>query len=226
MESNNIYIGFDFSMNKPACTIYYDKKFYFLFWPISLPKSTHKLMEESGVYVFNRNLKSIDTSEADNTQLVLIHTIRSTELANKIIEDIDHYIIDIFSLDGKEYDIYVCSEGLSYSSKGDATLNLATYKGVLLSKIYEHYDEHLKRLFTYSPNTLKSTAGCAGKELCGDKKNMIKAFARESIVNSVFQQNIAAGLFMAKKNYMTGVDDIADSYWALKTMVIKEKLSF
>ena len=213
-------------MNKPACTLYYDKKFYFMLWPASLPKKTQQLMEDSGVYVYNRNLQPVETDNADNTQLVLIHTIRSTELANKIIEDIDHYINGVFGLEDKDYDIYVCSEGLSYSSKGDATLNLAIYKGVLLSKIYEHYNDHLKRLFTYSPNTLKSTAGCAGKDLRGDKNNMIKAFARESIVNSLFQQNINAGVFMAKKNYMMGVDDIADSYWALKTMTIKEKLSF
>ena len=75
-----------------------------------------------------------------------------------------------------DYELYVCSEGLSYASKGDATLNLATYKGVLLSKIYEHYGDHLARLYTYSPITLKATAGCSSKEDRADKTKMIKKY--------------------------------------------------
>ena len=35
-EMNNVYIGFDFSMNKPAATIYYNKHFYFYFWALKL----------------------------------------------------------------------------------------------------------------------------------------------------------------------------------------------
>ena len=97
----------------------------------------------------------------ENSQIVLIHTIRSTDLANMIIADIDS-LIESAELDSPE--IYVCSEGLSYDSRGDAGLNLATYKGVLLSKIYEHFGDNLKRLFTYSPITIKATAGCATKE--------------------------------------------------------------
>ena len=138
-----------------------------------------------------------------------------------IIEDIDNFIKN----QGLEdYDLYVCSEGLSYASKGDATLNLATYKGVLLSKIYEHYGDHLRRLFTYPPISLKATAECAGKDDIKDKSKMIKKYILEN--NQIkMRLCLANDMLIAKKNYITGVDDIVDSYWALKTMVKKENIS-
>lgn len=206
-------------MNKPAASIYLDKQIHFYFWPLKLPKKTIEKYTECGVNIKCRNLESIDTKHTDNTQLVLIHTIRSTELANLIISDIDEFISKHISDD--DYDLYVCSEGLSFSSKGDATLNLATYKGVLLSKIYEHYSDNLKRLFTYSPNTLKSVAGCATAEYRSKKENMIKSFMREPL-NSQFKDKLIDGTLVAQTNFITGVDDIVDSYWALKTMIKKE----
>ena len=137
--SNKILIGFDFSINKPAATILYDNKYYHYFWPLSITKQQQKLYEDADVYVYNRRLETIKTKNIENSQLVLIHTIRSTDLSNIIIQDIDEFIQNKFKL--TDYDLYICSEGLSYASRGDATLNLATYKGVLLSKIYEHYGD-------------------------------------------------------------------------------------
>ena len=221
-EMNNVYIGFDFSMNKPAATIYYNKHFYFYFWALKLTDKKLQMYKDCNVHAISRNLSSIDSSKIENTQLVLIHTIRSTDLANMIIKDIDD-LLSAFNIQ-ENYNLYVCSEGLSYASKGDATLNLATYKGVLLSKIYEHYGDNLKRMFTYSPNTLKSTAGCATKERRGDKLNMIKAFMKEPI-NNPFKNALMNNQLISKKNFIEGVDDLVDSYWALKTMVKKEKLT-
>ena len=216
-----ILIGFDFSMNKPAATIYYKGQYYHYFWPLNLNKKLIEKYNEAGVFVHNRDLPSINVKTIENSQIVLIHTIRSTDLANMIIEDIDNFIKN----QGLEdYDLYVCSEGLSYASKGDATLNLATYKGVLLSKIYEHYGDYLRRLFTYPPISLKATAECAGKDDIKDKSKMIKKYILEN--NQIkMRLCLANNMLIAKKNYITGVDDIVDSYWALKTMVKKENIS-
>lgn len=219
--SNKILIGFDFSINKPAATILYDNIYYHYFWPLSITKQQQKLYEDANVYVYNRRLESIKTKNIENSQLVLIHTIRSTELANIIIQDIDELIQNTFKL--TDYDLYICSEGLSYASRGDATLNLATYKGVLLSKIYEHYGDHLKRLFTYSPISLKATAQCASKEDLKDKTKMIKKYITEK--NDIkLRLCLANGLMKSKKNFIKGIDDIVDSYWALKTMIKKENI--
>lgn len=224
--SKNIYVGFDFSMNKPAATIYSNGKYFFYFWPLNFKNNAESKIQkykDCGVNVVCRNLESISPSKkTKNTELVLVHTIRSLDLANLIIADIDNLINNVLKLDS-DYNMYVCSEGLSYASKGDATLNLATYKGVLLAKIYEHYDENLKRLFTYSPNTLKSTAGCATKEKRSEKLPMIKAFINEPY-NFPFKNALINGDLTAKTNYIEGVDDLCDSYWALRTMIKEEKL--
>ena len=219
---NNILLGFDFSINKPAATIYFNKQYYHFFWPLKVSKKMQKQYEDAGVYIFNRNMESIDKKTIENSQLVLIHTIRSTDLTNLIINTIDDFIFNTLKL--TDYNLYICSEGLSYASRGDATLNLATYKGVLLSKLYEHYNDHLKRLFTYSPISLKSTAGCASKEDIKDKNKMIKKYILQKN-NIKLRLCLANGFMKAKTKYITGIDDIVDSYWALQTMIKKENLN-
>lgn len=218
---DKVLIGFDFSMNKPAATIYFRGYYYHYFWPLKITNKQQKMYEDADVSVINRNMSSVDTKTVENSQLVLIHTIRSTDLANLIINDIDELITNKFEL--TDYELYVCSEGLSYASKGDATLNLATYKGVLLSKIYEHYGDHLTRLYTYSPITLKATAGCSSKEDRADKTKMIKKYIAQN--NDIkLRLCLANGYMKAKTNYIAGIDDLVDSYWALKTMMQKEKV--
>lgn len=218
---DKVLIGFDFSMNKPAATIYFRGQYYHYFWPLKITNKQQKMYEDADVSIVNRNMSSVDTKTVENSQLVLIHTIRSTDLANLIINDIDELITNKFKL--TDYELYVCSEGLSYASKGDATLNLATYKGVLLSKIYEHYGDHLARLYTYSPITLKATAGCSSKEDRTDKTKMIKKYIAQN--NDIkLRLCLANGYMKAKTNYIAGIDDLVDSYWALKTMMQKEKV--
>lgn len=218
---DKVLIGFDFSMNKPAATIYFRGQYYHYFWPLKITNKQQKMYEDADVSIVNRNMSSVDTKTVENSQLVLIHTIRSTDLANLIINDIDELITNKFEL--TDYELYVCSEGLSYASKGDATLNLATYKGVLLSKIYEHYGDHLARLYTYSPITLKATAGCSSKEDRADKAKMIKKYIAQN--NDIkLRLCLANGYMKAKTNYIAGIDDLVDSYWALKTMMQKEKV--
>lgn len=207
-------------MNKPACTILYDKKFYFFIFPTALTQKQIDAYTDANVCVRCRNLKPISTKDK-NSQIVLEHTIRSTDLANLIISTIDDFLENILQVD-KETPMYVSSEGLAYSAKGDATLNLATYKGVLLSKMYEHYFGRMKGLWTYSPITMKSVAGVAKKGELKDKTKMIKAFVREDLNECPFQDALKKGLLISKSNFIPCVDDIVDSYWAVKTMLIKE----
>ena len=218
---NRIFIGFDFSINKPAATICHSGHLYFYFWPLNLDQKKLDAYAAAGVSVTSRGLESIDKkAKTGNSQLVLIHTIRSTDLANLIIKDIDNFITEHIE-NPADCELYIATEGLSYASRGDVTLNLATYKGVLLSKIYEHYGDNLKRLFTYSPNTMKAVAGCSAKKQAGEKKNMIHAFC-EDLVQSPLTEAIREGRLTAITNFYDGVDDLADSYWAFKTMLKKE----
>ncbi len=213
---NRFYIGFDFSINKPAAVICHDGHLYYYFWPRDLSEKHVNTYKECNVRIISRGLPPVNKKAIESSQLVLIHTIRSTDLANLILKDVDDFIKEHSK--GNKIELYIATEGLSYSSKGDATLNLATYKGVLLSKIYEHYGDSLKRLFTYSPMTMKRLAGCSSKEYQGEKRPMIKAFLKEPL-NSPFKTAIIDGTLTRQKNYVDGVDDLVDAYWAFKTMV-------
>jgi hypothetical protein len=102
---------------------------------------------------------------------------------------------------------------------------LATYKGVLLSKIYEHYGDALKRLYTYAAMTIKATAGCAGKKDKDIKMPMIDAFCRMAY-ETPFKQAVVNKALIAKTKYIDGVDDLVDAYWTLMTMIKKEKMPF
>ena len=51
---------------------------------------------------------------------------------------------------------------------------------------------------------------------------MIKAFANEKI-NVSFKNALLNKELIAKTNFIPCVDDIVDSYFAIKTMLIKEK---
>lgn len=228
-----IFIGFDFSMNKPAMTVFAGKSTHFYIWPLDMSDKDVARYEANDVVVRARGLDSVKKTEtvvtktgrkrkvavANNSSLVLEHTRRSVELADMIVMDIDKFA-DV-ECAGEDYQLYVASEGLSYGSTGDAVTNLATYKGVLLAKIYEHYGDRLKGLYTYSPITMKSVAGCARKDELGKKLNMIEAFQREDIEHR-FRHALSGNELRARINYIDCVDDIVDSYWVAKTMLIKE----
>ena len=58
---NNIYVGFDFSMNKPAATIYSNGKLFFYLWALNLSDKKLEMYRRCGVNAMSRNLDSIDT---------------------------------------------------------------------------------------------------------------------------------------------------------------------
>lgn len=213
---SKIFIGFDFSINKPACTLIKENQIHFFIWPLNLTKSELEKYQDSGVILYNRNLESISKSKKVSTSdLVMEHTRRSTKLANKIVKDLSEYI-------GMDDEVYISSEGLSFASAGNATLDLATYKGVLLSKIFEELNP--TKIFTYAPITIKKVAGTSQFKNLADKNPMISAFMCEEISHK-FKEKILNGEMIAKTNYIHCVDDIVDSYFCCKTMYQKEKMT-
>ena len=129
----NIIIAFDFSMSKPAMCMKIDENILFYTWPAKVDKITIEKLENSGVVVRNRNIDPINKSKFDSHSLVLEHIVRSNDLVNMIISDIAE-IMSKYDIVIDRDNIIVSSEGLSFASKGDATLNLAAYKQVLLNK--------------------------------------------------------------------------------------------
>ena len=223
--NNTFFIGFDFSINKPAATILApNNEYYFFAWPISLTNNANEAyasLKSEYINVYNRDLDAV--SDADVSELNRLHTLRSVNLANKIISDIEKFIST--HSENAPLKIYIATEGLSYGSRGNVMLDLATYKGVFLGKIYETFKSNLAGLYTYSPITIKSIAGAAGKNNVHSKTPMIDAFLREP--DNMFKLVLKDTTLKNKNNkYFACVDDIVDSYFVLKTMMIKQDLYY
>ena len=198
-------------MNKPAATVFYNGSHDFFIWPLKESKKDAELYEKNGVHDYCRDLSSVHHKDYSSSELTELHIKRAKDLADNIVYTIKEHIKQ-----KTVADVYVSSEGLSYGSKGDATLNLATYKAVLLVKLLENFD--VKRLMTFSPISIKAVAGCAGKDKVKDKNAMINSFKEESL-DHPFKNNIEE--FKKKTNYTQCVDDIVDSYFCLKKMLME-----
>lgn len=232
LPNHKVFIGFDFSINKPACTIILNNKPKFFIWPINLTSKEQIRYSETDISVYNRNLEPVSKKGKNSTSnLVEEHTRRSVDLAEKIVDDIQNYIFTALGEKDEwtgEYIIrgsleeYISSEGLSFGSKGNSVLDLATYKGVLLAEIYRRMKP--TKIFTYAPITIKKVAGVEKSKDFQEKFPMIEKFKNEPI-DCIFKSMLTKGEMLAKTNYMHCVDDIVDSYFCCKTMYKKEKMS-
>lgn len=211
-------------------SILYKSHLYFFAWPLNMDEKKINIYAENGVEAVSRGLEPLSVNKktskkakdpSQNSNIVIAHVIRSTELAGLIVDTIKQFIKK-HNIDLNETPMFVSSEGLSFGSTGDAALNLASYKGVMLSRLYTEFKDYLRGLYTYPPISLKSTAGCASKNMVKDKNMMINAFMNESQVQHPFKTALINGSLINKTAYIPCVDDIVDSYWALKTMLIKE----
>lgn len=218
MLNDNInLIALDFSMNKPAMSAYINNELYFYVWPLNIDSKSESLLKENNVNVCNRHLGPVESK--DSTIMTQIHIKRAIELSSIIIRDIKSLIY----LAHPSTETYLASEGLSFGSTGDAALNLAMYKAILLSDIAQKLN--IWNFFTYAPITIKSTAGCA-KQKENKKENMIDAFRNEIPMHQLMSTIKNNPDSLKKKiNYITTIDDIVDSYFCLKTMHSKLNLN-
>ena len=203
--------AFDFSCNKPAMTCCVDGKIDIYVWPSDIDHVSGGRLSVCGVNVINRNLEHIKDKEFTQHELILEHMRRSTALADMITET----ICRILQNSGHDISSAVISnEGFAFSARGDAALDLSGYKYILMDRLIHAGFKHFR---TYSPITIKKTAGCSKRGL--GKDAMIEAFSREPesthTIVSVLKND--PHMLIKKTNYVTCMDDIADSYWCLKT---------
>jgi hypothetical protein len=206
---NNI-IGFDFSINKPAACVFSNNKYFFYAWPYQLSEKYLEIYKTAGVNIINR----IDTKDKGETlsSKMRYEVENSDYLANLITETLLPYL---------NMDTYLAFEGLSYASSGDVVLQLGGYKYMLMSRLSKYVP--LKNMFTYSPITVKSIAGCAKRGM--GKSEMINEFIKNGSVCkfrlSLFEKR---EIFMKKggKTWIDNVDDFVDSFWVLETLRKKE----
>lgn len=202
--------AFDFSCNKPAMTSYINDVVDFYVWPSDIDDKSYDRLTSCGVNVFNRNLGTIKEKSLNQHELILEHVDRAINLSEIILQTIDKLVEDN---NIKKDEVVIANEGFAFSAKGDAALQLAGYKYILMEALKNHGYKNLK---TYSPITIKKTADCSKKGL--GKDAMIEAMGRQIVDNhliSVLHDN--PDYLKKKSNYVLCMDDIADSFWNLKT---------
>jgi len=206
-----IYVGFDFSCNKTACCILKNNEFIFNFWPLELDKKSIDKLVNADIHVYNRlrPLKGTTSSEKFRWHVNMAQT-----LSHNILNDLKNLLIDD--------EVVIAFEGSSFGSKGDAGLQLAGYRYILVNELGKLYG--LENIYTYAPLTIKSVAGCATKNKKG-KDSMINAFIEKEI-NHKFRDILKNDSMLLKKktNFVPGVDDLVDSYFILETLRNKENI--
>ena len=204
--------AFDFSCNKPAMTSYIDGVIGFYVWPSDIDDKSYDRLTSCDVKVFNRKLAHIKDKSLDQHELILEHVNRAIDLGDLILQTIDNIVSDNnISKD----DVVIANEGFAFSAKGDAALQLSGYKYVLMEALINHGYKNLK---TYSPTTIKKTAGCSKKGL--GKNAMIEAMSRQNDEHHLIHTLRDAPEYLKKKsNYVICMDDVADSFWNMKTCI-------
>lgn len=210
--------GFDFSVSKPAMCYYNTdtREMNFYCWPMHEDNKSIEKLKTAGVNIFNRDLLPMSKKNFDNNIIMVQeHTKRAAELSDMIKNT-------LIELIGKTplKDIYVCSEGLSFGSQGNQTLDLSGYKYTLLTTLYK---AGIRNIYTYSPIAIKHTAKRSKQGEWG-KTFMIEAFQETDPTVSTFADVMIHNdtALRKKSNFVNCVDDLVDSYWAVRTFLDKQ----
>jgi len=203
-------IGFDFSINKPSACVLHDNSLHFISWPYDLSEEIIKVYEDSGVKIVKR---TDNKYKGDNISTKMRYEVENSQyLASLIRESLEPYFNN---------NTYIAFEGLSYASSGDVVLQLGGYKYMLMNELSKYVP--LDNMFTYSPITVKSTAGCAKRGL--GKKEMIDEFIKSSPISKLriaLFEHTEKFLTPRSKNYIIHLDDLVDAFWVLQTLKKKE----
>jgi hypothetical protein len=205
-------IGIDFSINKPAACIKNKSEYIFWIWPYELSQSLVDIYLENGINIFKRD-DNKDKGETLSSKIC--YEVKNSMYLSSVIQEALQSYLNI--------DTYIAYEGLSYASSGDRVIQLGAYKYMLMRELINYVP--LTSMYTFSPITVKSIAGCAKKGM--GKKDMINKFI-EVGPDCKFRNTLrnSPELFQTKKakNWITCIDDIVDSYWILETLRKKENL--
>lgn len=215
ISKDTILIGVDFSINKPAVTVWRssDNSYHFYGWPYGLQKKLPEIYKNAGVNIIER---TDDKIKGDDVSSKMRYEVKNARyVAEVIFNTIEPFL---------NKNTFIGFEGMSYGSSGDVILQLGGYKYMIMDKLSEIVP--LENMFTYSPITVKKTADCSKRGT--PKSEVIEAFISMSHDNSLKRAlKNDKELFMKKKskNFIDHLDDLVDSYWVLETLRDKEGLS-
>jgi CRISPR/Cas system endoribonuclease Cas6 (RAMP superfamily) len=200
-------IAFDFSISKPAACVLADNQHFFYCWPKNMSENHKELFEYANVKIYQRTTIEIE----DKPRYDVMNSIVLSKL---IVSSLSNYLNE---------KTVIGFEGTSYGSTGNVTISLVAWRYMLMRELSQIVP--LKNMFTYSPITVKSIAGCAKKGM--GKPDMIRAFMMSDIKSdfqTILRNNTEKFMKKGGKNYIDHVDDLVDAFWVLQTTIIKEKL--
>jgi len=206
-------IGIDFSIKSPAITIKSDLGilYHHTFPRKSVIKEDFAItLENCGVNVHLLDDEKTLSKNANLTDRERSSIEDSLMEIDAIIEVLKTYNIDSEST-------YVAIEGFSFASNGNRLSQLSGYQWLLRSQLVRGLNIPIKNIWFFSPMTVKATAGKGNYK----KEEMITAFIKESLEYTKFAKmlNEAPAEFQNKKGgWLKPLDDIADSYFVLKTL--------
>lgn len=200
-----VYIGFDYSIKKTACTVIDNGEIFHYCWPVNVSDKSISMLKSAGVIAIPYKSVKSSTGYSDLMRDVLTN---SENISKLICDTLEHHLI--------KDNVVIAQEGFSYNSKGSSMLDLAGGKYILMHYLSDYIP--MNKMYTYAPITVKKTAKCAKKGM--GKEDMILAFSREKI-NSNFHKILVEepNTLIKKTNFVECVDDIVDSYWVTKTMI-------
>jgi hypothetical protein len=212
-------IGVDFSINKPAACVYTTDfpllpVWQFYGWPYGMKQKMKDMFEDSDVTLPNREddkEKGVDVSD------LMRYGVKNSEYLSDLIRD-----TLMFYLNNSGCNPYIVFEGLSYASSGAHVIQLGAYKYMLMHYLSKYVP--LDRMYTYSPATIKNVAGCSKRGM--GKPEMIQSFIdngpeckfKSALIDN---PNFKSG---KNQNWIMHVDDIVDSYFIVKTLILKENI--
>lgn len=209
--NDEFIIGVDFSINKPAACIWSKSLGYkFYGWPYGLQKKLPEIYKNAGVTIIER---TEDKDKGPDVSSKMRYEVQNAQTLSAVIVGALKLYLNSTTLIG--------FEGLSFGSKGDVVLQLGGYKYMIMSALSEFVP--LKNMYTYSPITVKKTAGCSKKGM--NKNDMIESFILNSEPNSLktaLREDREKFMKKGGKNYIDHLDDIVDSYFVLETVRDKE----
>lgn len=214
---NKPIFAFDFSCNKPALCIYINGKIDYAVFPSNIDKVTEEKLKSVGINIFNRNLNPISkNSKVSDSELIFVQVGRAKILADMILTYIKN-VLERYNI--SPADVIIANEGFSFASSGNAVLDLSGYKYILMSVLI---DNGFTDFRTYAPITIKSTANCSKKGM--GKEDMIKAAGAAELRHPFNIAIVETPEILKKKTaWVQCVDDLADAYWCMRTVIRKEE---
>jgi hypothetical protein len=177
-----------------------------------LQKRLPAIYESAGVNIITR---TDDKEKGPDVSSKMRYEVKNARyISEMIVSTLEPYL---------NRNTYIGLEGISYGSSGDVILQLGGYKYMVMDALSDYVP--LENMFTYSPITVKKTAGCSKRGT--PKSEVIEAFMSGSYDNSLKIAMRSDKLsFMKKgaKNFIDHLDDLVDSYWVLETLREKESL--